>query len=262
MSLESTNKIGFYIIHNTKTDELYVGSGVLKKRLGSHRNALVKNKHENYKLQEAYNRDPNFDFIGVPIDEGTPIEQRELALAFEQSTIDELKGNPLLLNIAMNVVKPMTGLKHSEENNKRNSDSALQRWKDPNWRIKVSKSMKDGWDNLSSEEKSLINQNKSFRLKEDYANGTRVSTAGQFRSQDFKNNNSNKIKELWKNPEYRETQLQARVGKMIGPKKAVIIDGVEYISMTLAAQVTGMTIAGLAYRLDNPKFPNWIKDVR
>lgn len=50
-------KSGIYIITNLLNNKHYIGSSKdLKKRLRDHRNSLIKNKHENKRLQHSFNK--------------------------------------------------------------------------------------------------------------------------------------------------------------------------------------------------------------
>lgn len=107
MSKLSKDQIGTYLLHNSDTGHTYVGSGVLIKRYSDHQSLLKNNTHYNPKLQNAYNKHPNFDFIAVPT------TNREEARDLEQAIINEYHGNPLLLNISIdarycNSGQPMT----------------------------------------------------------------------------------------------------------------------------------------------------------
>lgn len=57
-------KSGIYQIRNINNNKLYIGSAVnLIKRKNGHFSALFKNKHENNKLQNAYNKYGKETFI-------------------------------------------------------------------------------------------------------------------------------------------------------------------------------------------------------
>lgn len=253
-------KIGFYIIHNTKTDETYVGSGVLGTRLNVHKTLLDKNEHWNYRLQRAYNKDPNFDFVAVPVEEGTIFENRELALEVEQSMIDEIKNSPLMLNIATNVEAPMTGFKHTKQTIEKGRQTGIRLWQNPDFRNRVIESIKQTRAKRTDEEITFYNKKLSDRLYEDYASGKRTSTKGIKLSEQFRKERSELVLDKWKDPVFRETQRIARVGKMIGPnKKAIVGDNIKYESLTQAAEKLGLTKAGISYRVDNPKDINWYR---
>ena len=249
--MKNNDKVGFYILHNPNTDETYVGSGVLDKRKKTHDYFLKNNDHYNYKLQEAYNKDPNFDFVAVPT------ETREEAFDAEQSIINEFKGNPLLLNISLDARVVSVG-KHSDETKEKNRQATKKRWEDPEWRIKVINAQNNGKALMTDEQKLLRKESLVKALKQSHASGTRIPTLGQTRSIEFCEQNSNKIKEKWKDPEYQETQRLARIGKMIGPnKKPVNIDGTQYNSIAEAASAFGMSVPGVMYRLNNDNYTNW-----
>ena len=105
------SKVGIYLLRNKDTNEIYIGSGKLNNRLKSHQRELQNNTHCNYKLQMSFNKHPNIEFIGSPIDiNGLTIEEnRMLALSLEQVFIDKLKDNEKLLNIAMKADNPTFG---------------------------------------------------------------------------------------------------------------------------------------------------------
>lgn len=65
MLLDNLKQSGIYKITALLTGDFYIGSAYnLKKRLGEHRNMLLKNKHKNSRLQNAYNEQgiENFTF--------------------------------------------------------------------------------------------------------------------------------------------------------------------------------------------------------
>ena len=162
-------EVGVYILHNKNTDETYAGSGVLEDRKASHFYYLNAGKegrrnkdgklirHPNRKLQAAYNRDSNFDFVAIPT------ETREEATQAEQSLIDEFHGNPLFLNLSSDARTGVyehteetrakrskslkgnqngLGYKHSEERKEKIRQEMLGRTVSPETRQKLSESKK------------------------------------------------------------------------------------------------------------------------
>lgn len=110
--------VGVYVISNPKTDETYIGSGVLHNRERDHFRQLKTGRHGNYKLQKAFNKDPEgFEFHGAEL------ETRNAALEIENALIEEHWGNPLLLNLAKDAKAPMQGRKMSDEVRRRMSES-------------------------------------------------------------------------------------------------------------------------------------------
>lgn len=255
LSRENRGELGVYIIHNSTTDETYIGSGVLGKRLSKHKYLLENGKHFNYRLQQAYNKNNDFEFIPVPI-EG----DRNNALEAEQSLINEHWGNPLLLNILQSVDQPMTGFKHSEESVEKNRQAALKRWQDPEYYKKVIAAQNAGRAAMTSEEIAQRNAKLSSSLKAAYANDVRRSTAGQVRSEEFCQANSSKITEKWQDPKYRERQRQARIegGNMVRQGKEVLVGDTIYPSLSDAGKAHGITKQSAGYRIKSDKYPDWI----
>lgn len=250
-------KVGFYLVTNPETAETYAGSGILGARYKVHLTQLQKGIHPNYRLQEAFNRNPNFEFVGLPLEELTPEETRELAFDLEQSFIDEYDKNPLLLNLARDARYNFNGAKHTEEANERNRQKTAARWKDPEWREKVTRAQKAGWASLSEEEKQAYSEDRSRILKELYESGKRQSTAGQVRPDEFKEGASLRTAELWQDPEFKAKMSAARKGNRNAPMKACSIDGTVYPSLKEAAQALGMSTPGIVYRIESVNWPNW-----
>lgn len=139
-------KIGCYLIHNPETGEAYVGSGQLGKRFSAHISALEKHKHSNRPLQRAYNRNPNFEFIGLET------RNREEAYELEQAVISEYFGHPKFLNRNYDVysgaheVENSTrekmsvsklGKKFDSEHKTKIAEKTRGQWMDPEFRAKM-----------------------------------------------------------------------------------------------------------------------------
>ena len=110
-------KVGVYFLHNPSTDETYVGSGDLSARKSRHFTDLRGERHVNSKLQEAFNRNPNFEFKPVPT------ESLEEARELEQGLIRSMFAKPGFLNIAKDVVCPFLGRTHTEDTRKKMSEA-------------------------------------------------------------------------------------------------------------------------------------------
>lgn len=263
LDAEDKSKIGVYILHNPKTDQLYVGSGILGPRKKVHETLLENNKHWNYKLQNAYNKSPGFEFKAIPVTGRDDAEIRKTALVAEQTVIDLLSTNPFLMNIALHVEAPMTGYKHTPEAIESNRQAALTMWRDPKHRDAIIAAQNAGRDAVPLHEKIATSEKLSMKLIADYASGKRVSTKGQTRSEEFCKERSCLILDKWKDPVYKENQRLGRVGKMIGPNKvAVSVDGVPYTSMTAAAAAHGITKQSVIYRLDSTNHPGWQRTMK
>jgi group I intron endonuclease len=140
---EDAEKIGVYIIHNPHTGHAYIGSGLLQKRCSRHTFELEHGCHTNSRLQRAYNKDPRFEFIGLPVeDHSTKEENKLLSLQIEQSMLDDHFGDKRLLNIQPHVTSP-TGAVRTDETKERMRDSANARWQRPGEREAASESLRE-----------------------------------------------------------------------------------------------------------------------
>lgn len=256
--MSKEKEVGVYIIQNKDTLETYIGSGVLESRQQTHKYLLERGNHWNKKLQSAYNINPNFDFIGVPIDDNiTREEKRKLALEVEQDLINYFWGSPLLKNIAKDVEKPMTGFKHSEETKEKNRQAQVIRCKDPEYLQKIGAGVKKAWENMSEDRRAQHSETFRQASITRYANLECSPIKGQKRSEEFCQRKSEYIKRKWQDPEYRENQRIGREGKQTAPKRKVIVDGIEYESITDAALVVGISKQGLSYRCSTDTFPTY-----
>jgi group I intron endonuclease len=242
--------IGAYIVYNPDTDETYAGSGILRKRERVHMRTLESSTHHNHKLQEAYHRNPNFEFIAVPT------ETREEARALEQAIINEFWGNPLFLNLSNDATKccaeqtpevkrkisetlkqqiqdgsrlpPMIGKKHSEETKAKYSrdrignQHALGSRHTEEWKEDRSKAMQGN--------QHLLGHQHSEETK------ARMSEAhtGRKRSEE----------EILKSAEGRT-------------KKNVVVDGVAYLNSAAAAKALGISRSGVDKRCLSLNFPEY-----
>lgn len=85
-----------YMLHNQQTGEAYFGrSNNARRRLTETMSGLKRGVHHNKDLQAAYDKNPNFDFIPVPM------VSEEDRMEFEQSLIDEFAECPFVFNEAL-----------------------------------------------------------------------------------------------------------------------------------------------------------------
>lgn len=255
--------IGVYKLHNPVTGKFYIGSGILEARKKYHFNALGIGNHSNYKLQQAYNENPNFEFISTAIDKlATERDNRNFALNIEQKLIDESINNKNCLNIAMDVGACFIGRKHTNQTIQKLRENKLLRWTDPIYREKVTKAQRNGWKKMSKEKRKVLSDKRSLMLINYYSKINHALTKGQTRSEEFKKRNSEIVTELWKDPKFRAKIIKAREGKnYIPPGIKVEIHGKIYDSITQAAKEYKMTKQGLIYRLESTrsKFSEWKK---
>lgn len=268
-------KIGVYLIQNDKTLETYVGSGILDKRKYRHEKALSENKHINYKLQRAYNKDPNFDFVGIPVEEPnlSKEENRKLALDLEQQIIDEYKDSNLLLNISLDTTTFTLGLKHTKERKEEIGKKSKEYWnnvssEDLEKRNKlISDSKKEYFKQLSEENKNIFSEklrqaNLGKTIPQDIKDKISSSLKGRIVTEEHRN----KISEANKNvPKSKEAVSKGVITRMqnnsykhseeskLKVSKPTIIDGVSYPSRSLAAKELNICRSTLYKRLNESK---------
>lgn len=121
-TLDDLSKTGVYTITNTVNGKLYVGSTSMSfnYRWRKHYNKLLKNQHENYKLQNAWNKYGESNFI-FEILENT---DKNLAVFTEQYWINIL--SPIIngYNISPTAFSPK-GYKHTKETKNKMSKSKI-----------------------------------------------------------------------------------------------------------------------------------------
>ena len=113
---------GAYIVEHVKSGDFYVGSSAklgVRKRL--HMSTLRHGINRNEALQKAYDKDPGLRFTFVPT--STP----EAAVEYEQKLLDHHRGDPKLLNIAIDAKSSGKGLVRSEETRAKISAAGMGR---------------------------------------------------------------------------------------------------------------------------------------
>lgn len=295
--MKASKEIGTYLLHNKETDETYVGSGVLSDREYDHFYKLQNNKHANKKLQEAYNKNPNFDFVDVKT------ETRDEAFDFEQSILDEFKGNPLLLNIVLNArygpppnFKPSLetierlrsiniGRKHTEETKRKVAEASkgrthnLGRILTKEHKEKISESLMG--HKVSNETKEKQRQGNLGKIvSEETKEKLRLHNLGNKHTEESKEKMSLAHKGIPKTQEWKDKIGEGNKGKIISKEQRdkvskvhkgkiisqeqkeklsikVTINGVNYNSMTEAANSLGLKKSTVSNRIKNSNFKEW-----
>ena len=258
LTTHQPDEVGIYILQNEDTQQTYFGSGILRRRFNTHRSQLKNGNHPNPKLQSAYNKNPNFVFIGLPIEGDDKKEVRATAFALEQMDISENIDNPLMLNIAKDVEANYRDLKHSPEAKAIMSSKLKEKWQDPQFREKTVAAQNEGKAAVSEDDKLAHRQKLSEAQHARYERIGESPTKGQTRSEEFCQRNSQYIAEKWQDPEYREKQRLAHQGvENVAARKQVSVDGVIYPSLTAAAQAFGITKQGALGRIKSEKNQTW-----
>ena len=111
---------GIYVIHNTKTGQVYIGQTVdLRRRWLSHKSTLACNRHTNKHLQRAWNK-YGANTFKFKVLEHCDIEQLDQR---EQHFLDVYMAKDLCYNIACDVQKPFRGAEFSAEHRRKIGDA-------------------------------------------------------------------------------------------------------------------------------------------
>ena len=225
---------GIYKIVNKVNQKFYLGSSVnLYKRMLRHFNSLRKNKHHNIYLQRAFNKygEDNFEFV--------VIEECDNTCEREQILLDELD-----FKMSYNVSKTASGgdMIHNHPDREKLIKEAIERLK--------------GAERLSLRG----NKNPNWR------GGSRKCSCGIEIQKNTKFCNSCVDKTGENNPFYgkqhsAKTRLlisKSHVGKYFGDQeKIVIVDGIEYPSLSATAKIFKVVPATILNRIRNKNFPTY-----
>jgi group I intron endonuclease len=132
------NNIGIYLIECLKTNKVYIGSAKnLERRKKEHFLNLLKNKHNNKFLQNAWNKYGSENFIFKVLEK---VNNENELLFHEQKFIDAFKKTHKLFNICM-IAGNTLGIKMSDEAKRKLSISATGRRKTTEQILEQSKRM-------------------------------------------------------------------------------------------------------------------------
>lgn len=228
----TTKQVGVYIIQNDETHETYVGSGVLSDRKKNHFCDLRNGSHCNKKLQEAYNRSPNFEFIGIPTDD------REQAYAAEQTLINEHVGNPLLLNVVLDVNEGVPrGWNHSEETKQRLREQKLG--------TKASEETRQKMSIAATGNQNGLGYRHSEEAKEKITQALIGHTV------------KDETREKMRQTQLGRTPHENTLSRIMETRRPVIANGIEYSSVADAARAFGVATNTIQHRLKSANFQNW-----
>lgn len=115
-------KSGIYQIRNLVDEKRYIGQSIdLHKRKLSHFSILDLNKHDNFHLQNSYNKYRKENFVFEILLYCEPFQLTD----YEQFFVDQYKNSELLYNARLECVNSNKGMHHSEKS-KRQMSLALK----------------------------------------------------------------------------------------------------------------------------------------
>lgn len=211
-----------YALYHPATDTSYVGSTEnLYTRINKHRTRLIAGQHRNRNMQAAFDADPRFDLSFQFT------ETKEEAQALEHSALQEHHGSGRLLNLASDAYVPGRGQSLDQERRRQISQSTKDQFQDPEARERHSRIIQEKWNDPE------------YRAKQE----------NRRPSEEQKESISETLKDKWKDPEYRAKMIESRKHR----RRPITIEGVEYESLTSAAQSLGLPLSTLRTRVYKSK---------
>lgn len=229
------NQPACYAVENKETSNFYVGSTKnISKRVNSHLQMLKNNKHSNQKLQDEFNncQDKNNFVVHVSFEESV-----ETAIEREQQVLDEGYGTDVLLNISDNAKNPLSGydrthalnklneFSKTSENRERVGAESKERWKNPDLRKQMIRSMGE----------NVVVDGVEYGSVREASRETGVCIES-IRS--------------------RIKDGQCSLKDLASTTKAVVCEGTEYKSVVEAAEAYGVKPNTMTYRLKSDS-TNW-----
>ena len=207
-----------YALYYPATGMSYVGSTQnLYNRVNQHRTRLLAGTHRNQQMQEAFNTDPRFD-LSFHI-----TETKEEALTLEHQSLQEHHGSGKLFNLSSDAYVAGRGQSLSSERRRQISQSTQDQFKDPATRTRHSQIIHEKW------------KDPQYRAKQE-------SRRPSDEQREFI---SSTLKDKWQDESYRTQMIEARKHR----RRSVVIEGVEYESLTSAAQSLGLPLSTLKSRV-------------
>lgn len=220
LTREDRNKVGVYVLHNTKTLETYVGSGQLKYCENRHKYGIKNKNHTNRKVKEAVDRNQDgWVFTASPIEEkGLTIkENRDLAFDVEQSILDDfVDKTPLLLNISKDARIPLYQFTQ-EHKIKIAQANSVRIWKD--------------------ESRSKLRESVTGRK---HTEETRKKISESTKGKVFSEETRNRLSESLKGREPSESTLKIFREANLKRSIPVVANGIIYDSVNSAAKTIGV----------------------
>lgn len=223
---EHSLKSGIYKIINTHTNRIYIGqTQSFKKRWYQHSRSLKNGKHQNKFLLNDFNKcreelghDDFLEFHILEVMEGSTKESRNIR---EEGLIAQwFDGGKQCYNLTLKAVsREGCPSKNPEETRKKKSVKSKEMWADPIFREKMLATPRSGenspsWGTHHTPE--TIEKIKTARALQECSSETRnkmsLSHRGYECSESTKQKiggkNSQNMKELWQNSEYRQHMIE------------------------------------------------------
>jgi len=217
-----TKEAGVYIYRHLETGKIYIGSTVdAYGRFIQHTSALARGDHINREFQKAYDKSPYFEVSFSKLHpEKTNMDPLLMVRHYEQTLIDAYAGDPRLMNVAKDVFACGSAISPTQETREKISIAMKGRHVSEETKRRRSQSLMGHV--VSDETKEKIRQSKLGRVQTE------------------------------------EHRAKSKMAAMTNAR-SVIVDGVEYPSVTDAGRAFGIKPNSAIKRIasKNPEFSGW-----
>lgn len=198
-----------YLILNKITEVAYVGQAMnTRKRWANHRRALSRGLHGNSHLQRAWNKYGPDNFIFQVEIDCSQAPKEKLRILLNQKEIEILKN---FKDRCYNLMEAgINGLEASLETLEKLSVSSKKRWKNPEFRKKISDSQKAAWGEPGRKEERIAQYRESFKKPEYKKRRKEISEEFWAVGGCLRETQSAKRKANWQDPEYVAKQKLSR----------------------------------------------------
>lgn len=226
---------GIYQIRNILNSKVYIGSTQnFTQREKRHFERLVRNGHANPKLQSAFNKYGADNFVFEVIEECSIPN----LLVREQHYLDQLDFESNY-NLALVAGSPMRGRKHSDETK---------------IKLKISRAKHD------------VNGMRGKKQTEHAKNQMSINSSGDKNpmfgvpSPMTGKKHTDVVKQkLSESRTGSGNTMYGKSGALSPTSKKVIVDGIQYDSLTLAGKAIGVSRKVVEYRIKSDKYPGYMK---
>ena len=210
-----TTHPGIYTITNKITGTVYVGQAIdITTRWARHRWTYRKNLKDTY-LQRAWNKygEENFIFSVYKRIEEPDIAKLHILLDKEEiAALAQFRSNCYNLKEA-----GISGGIISKETLKKLSEHNKQRWKNPEYRAKLSKLQKDAWERPGRKEARVAQYREAFKQEKYKKRRKELSKQMWAEGGVLRETQSAIRKANWKDPEYIAKQKESRKKTWLDP---------------------------------------------
>lgn len=201
-----SKKGGVYQIKNLISGKVYVGSArEFKRRASQHQTQLIKQKHRNQYLQNAWNKDraDNFLFEVLEVVEGDRLARTTREQCYINQYLENWEMCYNLLKSCVQTQGPWS--KTPEKTRKKQSLARKGKHYSPATEFKPGHIPWTRTNGHREETKAVIGEKskKTWNKKSHQKKMAKIHSSKEFR--EFQ---GNRIKDLWSNPEYKEKRLE------------------------------------------------------